>query len=303
LSGPAGRGGDVPGPFIRFPHRSYGRCLSCGIIYLFRAVKPAIEYDRNYFFDFYKEQYGKTYLEDFPHLKEMGRPRIRRIRRLLKRPGEKVPEGPEGEPVASPVDKRFLLDIGCAYGPFMAAAAEAGFYPVGIDPAEDAVNYVREKLKFPVFQASFPDIPPTRRLEPESFDALTLWFVIEHFRNPLKALGEANRLLKPGGVLAFSTPSSRGISCRKSRRKFLAGSPEDHWTIWNPRSARFILEQTGFTLVQVLSTGHHPERFPLAGGFIGKKRGILYRLLCGLSRVFALGDTFEVYAVKKGDPV
>jgi hypothetical protein len=46
-------------------------------------------------------------------------------------------------------------------------------------------------------------------------------------------------------------------------------------------------------------TGHHPERFPLLGAFADPaKKGPLYRFLLFISRLFRLGDTFEVYAVK-----
>jgi hypothetical protein len=40
-------------------------------------------------------------------------------------------------------------------------------------------------------------------------------------------------------------------------------------------------------------TGHHPERFPRWMRFLGT------RALLKISRICGLGDTFEVYAVKK----
>jgi SAM-dependent methyltransferase len=147
--------------------------------------------------------------------------------------------------------------------------------------------------------------------------------VIEHFRNPGEALTEIHRLLRPGGVLAFSTPSFSGISGRKSPLKFLENSPEDHWTIWDPRRLPRILERFGFEVKKIAVTGHHPERFPLGACRKGKnmlnarflgwnglkpdkllagkylKRSPLYRLFSGVSRVLGWGDTFEAYAVKK----
>jgi SAM-dependent methyltransferase len=128
---------------------------------------------------------------------------------------------------------------------------------------------------------------------------VSLWYVIEHFEDPRRALEEIHRLLKPGGVLAFSTPSFSGISRRKSRRAFLEQSPPDHWTLWSPGDCRKILDTFGFTLKKIVSTGHHPERFPLLGSRAKNKAGAVYRLLAGISRVFRLGDTFEVYGVKK----
>jgi SAM-dependent methyltransferase len=262
------------------------------MVYMLRPTPPPIEYETDYFFGFYKKQYGKTYLEDFPQLIRAGKERLERIGALLERSG-----GP-GE--------RRLLDIGCAYGPFLAAARDAGFLPLGIDPAPDAVRYVREELHIPALRGFFPlspeDLPP----EPEGrdlsrdqgFRVISLWYVIEHFEDPRRVLGEIFRLLAPGGVLAFSTPSFSGISGRKSPRLFLEKSPPDHWTIWTPRRCGRLLAAHGFRVKKIVITGHHPERFPLAGRFAADKRGWAYRFLFLLSRIFRLGDTFEVYAVK-----
>lgn len=281
--------GQEAGPFqpvlARFPDRSFRRCTSCGLIYMSRINKAPIEYGREYFFEFYQRQYGKTYIEDFPQLVDMGK---RRLTRILSLRGQQSP----GK----------LLDIGCAYGPFLKAAAQGGFDVCGIDPAEDAVCYVRDKLGLRALQGLFPGAEG-ERLPASSFQVITLWYVIEHIGALAQALGEAGRLLEEGGVLAFSTPSFTGISGRTSLRKFLEHSPADHWSIWSPRVARRLLRPYGFTLKKVVSTGHHPERFPLPGcgaknGETGGK-GPLYRLVLFVSRVFGLGDTFEVYAVKK----
>jgi SAM-dependent methyltransferase len=128
--------------------------------------------------------------------------------------------------------------------------------------------------------------------------------VLEHLRDPREALTEIHRLLRPGGVLAFSTPSFSGISGRKSPLGFLENSPEDHWTVWDHRKLSQILERFGFEVKSIVITGHHPERFPVIGKYLKRKangvcRSPLYRLFSGVSRVIGWGDTFEAYAVKR----
>jgi SAM-dependent methyltransferase len=277
-------GAGPKGPVLaRFPHRSYRRCPACGMVYMLRLSRPPVEYAEDYFFGSYKRQYGKTYLEDFPHLVQIGKARLRYIRRVRRIRGE------GGK----------LLDIGCAYGPFLAAAREEGFSPAGIDPAEGAVRYVREELGVPAYRGFFPDLPG--EIREERFDVISLWYVIEHFEDPRRVLAEIHRLLKPGGVLAFSTPSFSGISRRKSLRTFLEQSPPDHWTLWTPGDCRKILDSFGFTLKKIVYTGHHPERFPLLGSRAEQKSRPAYRILSGISRGFGLGDTCEVYGVKKAE--
>jgi len=270
----------------RFPEESYRQCPRCGIIYLARLDEPPIEYEKDYFFSDYKKQYGKTYLEDFPGLVETGKRRLEHIKSLLH------------------YEKPSILDIGCAYGPFLAAAAQCGFFPSGVEPAPDAARYVREELGFPCYQGFFPATDPCeiRSLYSDGsggFDAVTLWYVIEHFEEAGKVLTEIHGLLKEGGALAFSTPSFSGISGRKSLASFLKNSPPDHFTVWSPKICAWILGRYGFRLRKIVITGHHPERFPLLGGFADPaKKGIIFRFLLFVSRFFRLGDTFEVYAVK-----
>jgi SAM-dependent methyltransferase len=264
----------------RFPERSYWRQKSRGLIVMERLTRPPIEYETDYFFGFYKQQYGKTYLEDFPNLAAAGRRRLKRLKALLK------------TGTAAPT----LLDIGCAYGPFLAAARDEGFVPAGIEPAGDAARYVRDKLGIPCIHGFFPAALPGGS---PAYEAVTLWYVIEHFEEPAKILSAIRRILKPGGVLAFSTPSFSGISGRKSLRSFLEKSPQDHWTIWSPRTCVSFLRKHGFTVKKILVTGHHPERFPLLGPLLAVKKGPLYSLFYGLSVLFRLGDTFEAYAVKR----
>lgn len=273
---------------VRFPDRTYRRCPACGMVYMNRLNPPPIEYEREYFFDFYKKQYGKTYIEDFPNLINMGRKRLAVIKTLLAHSGSPVSGSTAGR----------LLDIGCAYGPFLQAGREAGFEPTGIDPAEDAVAYVKKDLNIPAFQGFFPEISLPEVLKDDAFSAVTLWYVIEHFPSPKAALEECRRILRPGGVLAFSTPSCQGISGRKSLEGFLENSPADHWTVWSPGRCKRLLKKTGFILKKIVVTGHHPERFPFIGNFLGARQGPAYQFFLLLSRFFGLGDTFEVYAIK-----
>jgi len=187
-----------------------------------------------------------------------------------------------------------MLDIGCAYGPFLAAAREEGFSPCGIDPCDDAVRYVQNELGIPAVQGFFP--PDQKEAVPSLFSGITLWFVIEHFRDCVPVLAEIKKLLKPGGVFAFSTPSFSGISGRSSLKKFLSNSPGDHWTVWSPKVCRKALALAGFKVKKIVSIGHHPQRFPLLGKFAKSKKSPLYWLFLAISRIFCLGDSIEVYA-------
>jgi len=267
---------------LRHRERTYRRCTNCGVIYMDRTCPPPFEYGRDYFYETYMQQYGRTYLEDFPNIKAAGKRRLKRIKSLLPPPQEE--------------EERNLLDIGCAYGPFLSAASEEGFSVSGIEPWEGGANYVNEELHIPVVHGFFmncdyPVKPP--------FNVVTLWLVLEHFSDCKTALATIKDILKPGGILAFSMPSFSGISGRKSIENFLEASPADHWTVWSPSVCKKNLASLGFNVKKIVITGHHPERFPVFGKFVKNKKDALYYILLLISKLFGLGDTFEVYAEKK----
>lgn len=264
--------------FARTETKSYHRCTQCGMEYLSVHQLPEKVYSDAYFFEDYQKQYGKTYLEDFAHIQGLGRQRLEFLGKVAPRTGR-------------------LLDVGCAYGPFLAAAAEAGYRPFGLDVAEGAVNHVKNALGFPAVQASFLDFRWDEAFPGQPLpDVVTLWYVIEHFPDLDRVLTQAASLLAPGGLLAFSTPNGRGITRRFQPTKFWKESPDDHFSIWNPANTRPILRRYGFEVLGFRITGHHPERFPGLPPGPSPLREAVSRL----SPLAGWGDTFEVYARKRG---
>lgn len=256
----------------RFKDKSYYNCFHCSMDYMLSHKKDTV-YADDYFFTDYKKQYGKTYLEDFEHIQDVGNSRIRWILKKIKK-GDS------------------LLDIGCAYGPFLKASEKNGLQAFGIDISYQAIEYIKNHLSLPAVRSPFPLSKPLGFKTP--FNAITMWYVIEHFKNLDDVLSQVNSLLSDGGVFAFSTPNASGISGRKEYKKFLYNSPSDHFTLWSPVSAKKVLKEYGFKVYKINITGHHPERF----GRIVKGR-FMMNIFMLISRIFRLGDTFEVYSIKE----
>lgn len=264
----------------RFHYKTYFRCRSCGIIY-FQGFKHIQEkYDKNYFVYEYKKQYGRTYLEDFNTIKEFAHKRLAFIKKITG-------------------GKKSLLDIGCAYGPFLAAAKEEGFAAEGMDISPDASTYVNKELNINCRCMDFSGITG-KQTGNKKYDIITMWFVLEHFHETDRVLKKVNKYMKMGGIFAFSTPNISGISYKKNKKTYLENNPEDHYTLWNPVTAGKVLKLYGFKIEKIRITGHHPERFPFMKKKKGKKnkKNIFFYFLFFISRIFNLGDTFEVYARK-----
>jgi SAM-dependent methyltransferase/spore coat polysaccharide biosynthesis predicted glycosyltransferase SpsG len=271
--------------------RSLFRCGDCGLVYLSRfSAGREDPYHEAYFFEEYRRQYGLTYLEDWPKLVALASSRLDAIEAIASR------SLGHGEGLS-------VLDVGCAFGPFLAAARDRGHDPRGLDASKEAVAYVRSELGIPAASGDFLD-PATASVFGGPFDVVTMWYVIEHFEDLDRALRSAAALVRPGGLLAFSTPSGEGASARFDREAFYRRSPDDHFSIWEPSRVKALLESYGFAVVRVRITGHHPERIPFFRHWASAScpaplRAIGRGLGHAISKIFSLGDTFEVYALRE----
>ncbi|MCQ2577776.1 MAG: methyltransferase domain-containing protein [Treponema sp.] len=260
--------------------RTYRTCSKCGMNYISYTVdEKQREYSKDYFFDQYKNQYGKTYKEDFEHIKEQCLKRMDFI--------EKVSVLPE----------KTVLDIGCAYGPFLKAASEKGYEAFGTDICDDAVEFVKNDLGFKAVTGAFPELD-TDALGKDSFSAVTMWYVIEHFQDLDSVLKKVSGLVKKDGVFAFSTPSASGVSGTRNTHDFYIQSPDDHYSVWDYNKADAVLSKYGFHVVKVVSTGHHPERFPYVKKHGTEKNSFVWKIIDKYSRMKKLGDTVEIYCRK-----
>ncbi len=272
----------------RTGERTFRRCQKCSMLYQSWTIKSEqTEYNHAYFFEDYQKQYGKTYLEDFASIKAQCIRRTGNIDFIYHRNHQSITPA--------------ILDIGCAMGPFLDAANDAGWQVFGTDISKDAVEYVQRTLNFPAVCASFPEFNPEKEFGITQFDAVTMWYVIEHFQNLDNVLKAVSKIVKKDGIFAFSTPSASGVSSKYHRDNFFKQSPADHYTLWEPENAKLILRKYGFKVVKIVSTGHHPERFPFIQKHGYKKESLAFKLVNRMSHVMNLGDTFEIYCKKIND--
>ncbi len=262
------------------------RCKKCKLDYIsFENVEKTV-YNADYFGQEYKNQYGKTYLEDFNSIKENSLRRHQIVDKIFRKKIEKDLS-----------KKGKVLDIGCAYGPYLSASSDLGWIPFGIEPSNEAVDYVKNNLNFNAICSKFPveNLPS----EFSNFNAVTMWYVIEHFEKLDEVLSIVSSLLDKKGIFAFSTPSNSGISGKYNTESFYKQSPQDHFSIWNPKIAKKILKKYGFKTVKIVSTGIHPERYPFVKKHSVQKGTFMFKLFELHAKLFSLGDTFEIYAIKK----
>lgn len=141
-----------------------------------------------------------------------------------------------------------VLDAGCRDGT-LATRYLAGHRAIGCDIDEQALRRCQLGPRFPVVNCDITEGLPFRA---GSFDAAVLGEVLEHLPDPLYALGEIHRVLRPGAVFVGSVPNAYRL---KNRLRFLAGATVDpdptHLQLFSPDALTSVLERTGFEDVRL----------------------------------------------------
>ena len=97
-----------------------------------------------------------------------------------------------------------LLDVGCASGYFLREAQRAKWSVVGVEPSETL--YVKAVDTLGADAEIHCSILEHAKLPRASFDAVSLWDVLEHVSDPAGFMALCAALLKPGGTLFVNVP-------------------------------------------------------------------------------------------------
>lgn len=97
-----------------------------------------------------------------------------------------------------------FLDAGCGTGWVSAEAAARGAQVTSMDMGPELLKEVAKKAKTKTVVGSILEMP----FADNSFDIVVSTEVIEHVTEPLKAIQEMHRVLKPGGVVVITTPNA-----------------------------------------------------------------------------------------------
>jgi len=225
--------GQSPMPFISEDHWDFVRCRDCAQKFHRRVLAP--EWQQRLFTDWMSadaiREFEATHGVDTPeHQFDVGRANVRHVLRL-----EKMTRSLRGR---SPLR---VLDFGCGWGHFLAAAAVFGAEAYGIDKDSDRRRGA-EGFGFEV-------LPDLGELDPKlkgAFHALTLFQVLEHLVDPREVLAELAQWLMPGGILVLETPDCEGIEDIRTPDDYRGINPLSHINGFTPTTLAGIAERTGF---------------------------------------------------------
>ena len=97
-----------------------------------------------------------------------------------------------------------VLDVGCGGGSFLAALARPGLRVVGLDFSHEAARVAWRSGGVPAVCAALERTP----FAAGSFNAITLFHVLEHVPRPADYLAAVHHLLAPGGKVYIQVPNA-----------------------------------------------------------------------------------------------
>jgi 2-polyprenyl-3-methyl-5-hydroxy-6-metoxy-1,4-benzoquinol methylase len=150
-----------------------------------------------------------------------------------------------------------LLDAGCAGGDFVAVAQATGrWQAMGLERVAALAAAARRDHGAAIVEGDLS----AAGLAQDTFDALTLWTALEHMDDPSRALREAARLLRPGGVLVIRTIAPHGWGQKLFGACWAGFDAPRVLFLFPPATLAALLNETGFTVLEVSSTFHefHP---------------------------------------------
>lgn len=139
-----------------------------------------------------------------------------------------------------------LFDYGCGTGHFLAAAKADGWQVAGWEPNARAREEATERVGQPVGTESLVTY------QAGSFDAITLWHVLEHVHSLNETLTQLISLLKADGVLLIAVPNVDSLDAQHYRQDWAAYDVPRHLYHFSPKTMTQLLKKHKMQVMETL---------------------------------------------------
>jgi SAM-dependent methyltransferase len=173
-----------------------------------------------------------------------------------------------------------VLDIGSGPGFLLRAFRDQGWDARGTEFSEASAAHARDVLKFPMLVGDITQL----KLPPATFDAVVMWHVLEHVREPAETIAEVGRLLRPGGVLLCAVPNFGSLEARFARNKWFHLDVPRHLNHFTVPVLANLLANSGFTVRKRSFVALEYDYFSFTQSVLnrlGFRHNLLYNILRG----------------------
>lgn len=136
-----------------------------------------------------------------------------------------------------------ILDVGAGTGAFLQTMQQAGWNSTGIEPDENARQKALE-----LHQLNLKNAENLYLLSPGSFDAITLWHVLEHVHDLHKYVEQIKNLLTGDGKLFIAVPNYTSGDEKIYQESWAAYDVPRHLYHFSPRAMKTLLTSHGLKI-------------------------------------------------------
>lgn len=168
-----------------------------------------------------------------------------------------------------------LLDIGAGTGAFCNYMKQAGWNVTGLEPDAAARRVAKD-----AHQVNLLEIEALFEFPAASFDAITLWHVLEHVHELDAYMQQIRNILKPNGRIFIAVPNYTSFDAAQYKEHWAAYDVPRHLYHFSPPSMQALLEKHQLRLtnlhpmwfdslyVSLLSEKIKKSKFPFLSGIL-----------------------------------
>ena len=140
-----------------------------------------------------------------------------------------------------------LLDIGTGTGYFPNIMNQYGWEVEGVEQDETTRNNAISKFQFKIHDTS-----KFYKLPVESYDAITMWHVLEHVHDLDGYLKKINSILKPNGAFIVAVPNHTSYDQEYYKEYWAAWDIPIHLWHFNPSTMKKLMVKYEFKVEQII---------------------------------------------------
>jgi SAM-dependent methyltransferase len=137
-----------------------------------------------------------------------------------------------------------ILDLGAGVGAFLGTMKDKGWEVMGIEPDSGARMHAKND-----FQIDLLDKNAILQLQPGSFDAITLWHVLEHVHELHPYIEQIKRSLSHDGKIFIAVPNYNALDHSIYKVFWAAYDVPRHLYHFSPRSMNELMNRHGLKII------------------------------------------------------
>jgi 2-polyprenyl-3-methyl-5-hydroxy-6-metoxy-1,4-benzoquinol methylase len=144
-------------------------------------------------------------------------------------------------------DGKKVLDIGCGTGDFLAMAQKYKWEVTGVEPDDQAREIAAKKTTTDIHNNDWlAEIPN------HSFDAITMWHVLEHVPNLEEQIATLKRIIKPNGTIFIAVPNFNSHDATHYKEFWAAYDVPRHLWHFSQNAIKGLFQKENLKVVKVL---------------------------------------------------